>query len=63
MAQDNQSAPVQGTITLRWKGLPDAYREEGHEFDWEYMPVPPIPDESAARLLREIASRLQAHTD
>jgi hypothetical protein len=58
MAKDNQSAPVQGTITLRWKRLPDPDRGEGHEFEWEYVPVPPIPDELAARLLREVANRL-----
>jgi len=58
MAKDNQPAPVQGIITLRWKSIPDPYREEGHEFDWEYVPVPSIPDEMAARLLREVASRL-----
>jgi hypothetical protein len=56
MAEDSIS--LEGTISLRWKRLPESYREEGHEFDFEYEPVPPIPDELAVRLLQEVASRL-----
>jgi hypothetical protein len=42
MAQD-ELAPLKGTITIRWKRLPDPYGQEGHEFDWEYVPEPPTP--------------------
>jgi hypothetical protein len=28
------------------------------EFDWQYRPVPPIPDEFASHLLMEVAQRL-----
>jgi hypothetical protein len=50
--------PAEGTITIRWKRLPDRYREEGRDFAWNYQPEPPIPDELAERLLREVADRL-----
>jgi hypothetical protein len=56
--RDASADPTQGTITIRWKRLPDPNREEGHQFDWQYVPEPPIPDEMAARLLHEVASRI-----
>jgi hypothetical protein len=48
-----QSASKEGSITIRY-----AYREKSDEFEWSYEPDPPIPDELAQRLLREVAERL-----
>ncbi len=46
--------PTQGVIIIRY-----VYREEDGEFvAWHYEPDPPIPDELAVRLLREVAERL-----
>jgi len=47
-------APLsQGSITIQYR-----YREEDREFVWDYRSDPPIPDELAVRLLREVADHL-----
>jgi len=47
--------PAGGLITIRWWRLPEPFESE---FDWEYRPIPPIPDELGQRLLGEVADRL-----
>jgi hypothetical protein len=47
--------PAGGLITIRWWRLPEPFESE---FDWEYRPIPPIPDELGKRLLGEVADRL-----
>ena len=47
--------PAGGLITIRWWRLPEPFESE---FDWEYRPIPPIPDELGRRLLEEVADRL-----
>jgi hypothetical protein len=47
-----------GIITIGYKRLPEPDEEEGQGFVWEYRADPPISDELAARLLREVADRL-----
>ena len=47
-AQPADPIPTKGTITIRWKRLPDRYREDGREFDWNYQILAPssIPQEA-----------------
>jgi len=47
--------PGGGLITIRWWRLPEPFESE---FDWEYRPIPPIPDELGKRLLGVVADRL-----
>jgi hypothetical protein len=58
-ARDDPAPPPQqptgGLITIRWWRLPEPFESE---FDWEYRPIPPIPDELGKRLLGEVADRL-----
>jgi hypothetical protein len=51
--------PAGGLITIRWWRLPEPFESE---FDWEYRPIPPIPDELGKRLLSEVADRLAPAT-
>ena len=58
-ARDDPAPPPQqptgGLITIRWWRLPEPFESE---FDWEYRPLPQIPDELGRRLLGEVADRL-----
>jgi hypothetical protein len=47
--------PAGGLITIRWWRLPEPFESE---LDWEYQPIPPIPNELGQRLLGEVADRL-----
>jgi anti-sigma regulatory factor (Ser/Thr protein kinase) len=59
MPKDASAPPLRppshkGSITIQY-----VYREEDQEvLAWDYRPDPPIPDELAVRLLREVADRL-----
>jgi hypothetical protein len=56
--QSAEPFPREGAITIVYRRLPEPYGKDGQEFDWEYRPDPPINDELAARILREVADRL-----
>jgi hypothetical protein len=56
----NDRVPDEGTITIRWKRLPEPLDTEAGvlHFVWAYEPDPAIPDEDAERILREVADRI-----
>ena len=51
--------PTEGVVTIKWRRLPEQHRAEFGEFDFEYVPQPPLDDLLAARLLRYLANMLE----
>ena len=58
MPNDASAPPLQPPFHECFITIQYRYREEDREFVWDYRPDPPIPDELAVRLLREIADHL-----